>query len=121
MAKGTDGSTAYKGQRCPMRSEHEREAGFQRYVSEFAGRHNIRDLDTIKQMEDVVAGLVGRRLLYRDLIADKRYVSGGGLVGSSPCSIRNPPSGRPEDRRTAPSTTGTASTGCRSGTTGRWT
>ncbi len=42
----------------------------QRYVSEFAGRHNIRDRDTIDQMEDVVAGLVGRRLMYRDLVAD---------------------------------------------------
>ena len=40
----------------------------QRYVNEFAGRHNIRDRDTIDQMTAVVAGLVGRRLLYRDLI-----------------------------------------------------
>ena len=42
----------------------------QRYVDEFAGRHNIRDRDTIDQMTAVVAGLVGKRLLYRDLIAD---------------------------------------------------
>ena len=42
----------------------------QRYVNEFAGRHNIRPLDTIDQMEHVVAGMVGRRLLYRDLTAD---------------------------------------------------
>ena len=42
----------------------------QRYVSEFAGRHNIRELDTIDQMADVVAGLVGRRPLYQDLVAD---------------------------------------------------
>ena len=41
----------------------------QRYVSEFAGKHNIRDLDTIVQMRDTVARLVGRNLLYRDLIA----------------------------------------------------
>ena len=40
----------------------------QRYVNEFAGRHNIRDLDTIDQMRSIVAGLVGKRLLYRDLI-----------------------------------------------------
>ena len=40
----------------------------QRYVNEFAGRHNIRDRDTIDQMTAVVAGLVGRRLMYRDLI-----------------------------------------------------
>ena len=40
----------------------------QRYVNEFAGRHNIRSLDTLQQMEHVVAGMVGRRLLYKDLI-----------------------------------------------------
>ncbi len=41
----------------------------QRYVNEFAGRHNIRDLDTLNQMQYAVLGLVGRRLMYRDLIA----------------------------------------------------
>ena len=41
----------------------------QRYVNEFAGRHNIRDLDTIDQMRSLVAGLVGKRLLYHELIA----------------------------------------------------
>ena len=41
-----------------------------RYVNEFCGRHNIRDLDTIRQMEHVVARMVGRRLKYTDLIAD---------------------------------------------------
>ena len=41
----------------------------QRYINEFAGRHGIRDQDTINQMHAVVAGMVGRRLLYRDLIA----------------------------------------------------
>ena len=39
------------------------------YVDEFAGKHNIRDLGTLAQMRDTVARLVGRRLLYRDLIA----------------------------------------------------
>ena len=41
-----------------------------RYINEFAGRHNIRELDTIDQMHSVVAGLVGKRLLYRELIAE---------------------------------------------------
>ena len=41
-----------------------------RYVREFAGKHNIRDEDTVDQMKATVAGLVGRNLLYRDLIAD---------------------------------------------------
>ena len=41
----------------------------QRYVNEFAGKHNIRESDTIVQMRDTVARLVGRNLLLRDLIA----------------------------------------------------
>ena len=41
----------------------------QRYVSEFAGRHNIRDRDTINQMIATTAGLVGKRLQYRELIS----------------------------------------------------
>ena len=39
-----------------------------RYVNEFAGRHNVRPLDTITQMALVVRGLVGKRLRYQDLI-----------------------------------------------------
>ena len=42
----------------------------QRYVSEFAGRHNVREMDTLAQMQHVVAGMVGRQLMYKDLIAD---------------------------------------------------
>ena len=41
----------------------------QRYVSEFAAKHNIRDRDTIDQMNAVVAGMVGKRIMYRELIA----------------------------------------------------
>ena len=55
---------AHKGTFHRLAAKH-----LQRYVSEFAGRHNIRDMDTIDQMQDVVAGLVGRRLLHQDLIA----------------------------------------------------
>ena len=40
-----------------------------RYVSEFAGRHNIREADTLKQMEAVVTRMVGKRIMYQDLIA----------------------------------------------------
>ena len=39
-----------------------------RYVTEFAGRHNIRDKDTIDQMRQLVAGMVGKRLMYSELI-----------------------------------------------------
>ncbi len=41
----------------------------QRYVTEFAGRHNLRECDTAAMMRNVIAGLVGKRLMYRDLIA----------------------------------------------------
>ena len=40
-----------------------------RYVSEFAGRHNQRSLDTTEQMRSVARGLVGKRLQYRELTA----------------------------------------------------
>ena len=41
-----------------------------RYVTEFAGRHNARELDTVDQMRRTVAGMVGRRLRYADLISE---------------------------------------------------
>ena len=40
-----------------------------RYVNEFTGRGNVRDLDTLKQMESAVQGMEGKRLRYVDLIA----------------------------------------------------
>lgn len=39
-----------------------------RYVNEFAGRHNARPLDTLVQMEWLTRGLVGKHLRYQDLI-----------------------------------------------------
>ena len=48
----------------------------QRYVTEFAGKHNIRESGTLAQMRDTVARLVGRNLLYRDLVADNGLSSG---------------------------------------------
>ena len=42
----------------------------QRYVDEFSGRHGVRELDTREQMQSVVARMVGKRLTYRDLVAD---------------------------------------------------
>ena len=47
-----------------------------RYVQQFAGKHNARDADTIMQMQNVAAGMVGKRLMYRDLIADNGLASG---------------------------------------------
>ena len=39
-----------------------------RYVTEFAGRHNIRELDTTDQMASIFRGMVGKPLPYRDLV-----------------------------------------------------
>ena len=49
---------------------------FDRYVAEFAGRHNVREADAADQMAQLVAASVGKRLMYRDLIADNGLVSG---------------------------------------------
>lgn len=40
-----------------------------RYVNEFAGRHNIRDLDTLVQMTVIAQGMVGKRLKYKESVA----------------------------------------------------
>ena len=47
-----------------------------RYVQEFAGRHNVRNQDTIDQMKGTVTGMVGKRLLYRELVADNGLSNG---------------------------------------------
>ena len=55
---------AHKGTFHKLSAKH-----LQRYVNEFAAKQNLRDFDTADQMQHVVAGLVGRRLLYRELVA----------------------------------------------------
>ena len=47
-----------------------------RYVQVFAGRHNLRDEDTIDIMSAVATGMRGKRLRYRELIADNGLSSG---------------------------------------------
>ena len=47
-----------------------------RYVQEFAGRHNLREQDTIDMMGAVVLGMDGKRLKYEDLIRDNGLDSG---------------------------------------------
>ncbi len=47
-----------------------------RYVAEFAGRHNVREADTIDQMAGVVSGMAEKRLTYAALIADNGLASG---------------------------------------------
>lgn len=41
-----------------------------RYVQEFAGRHNIREQDTNEQLNSLLDGMEFKRLKYHDLIAD---------------------------------------------------
>jgi transposase-like protein len=53
----------YKGTYHQMSAKH-----ISRYVTEFAGRHNVRGLDTIMQMTLLAKGLDGKRLRYDDLV-----------------------------------------------------
>lgn len=48
----------------------------QRYVDEFATRHNLREQDTIKMMEETVAMMEGKRLTYQELIKDNGLSNG---------------------------------------------
>ena len=52
-----------------------------RYVAEFAGRHNIRGLDTVAQMRAVVRGLVGRRVTFAELTANPEPALAGVPAG----------------------------------------
>ena len=42
-----------------------------RYVQEFADKHNMRNSGTLSQMRHTAARLVGRNFLYRELVAKK--------------------------------------------------
>jgi len=48
----------------------------QRYVTDFSGRHNVREHDTLNQMCILAMGMGGRRLPYKLLIADNGLWSG---------------------------------------------
>ena len=45
------------------------EKHLQRYADEFAGRHNIRQLDTMNQITFIAGKFVGKKLPYKELIA----------------------------------------------------
>ena len=47
-----------------------------RYIREFAGRHNIREMDTIAQMGLVVRSMDQKQLRYSDLIRDNGLPNG---------------------------------------------
>ena len=54
---------AHKGTYHHMSPKH-----LQRYVNEFAGRHGVRELDTIDHMEILARSMSGKVLPYKDLI-----------------------------------------------------
>ena len=70
-AAGLARKRAHKGVYHKFSKKH-----LHRYVVQFVGKHNLRESDTIVQMGMVVSGLVGKRLLYQELIADNGKSSG---------------------------------------------
>ena len=62
---------AHKGVFHRMSPKH-----LDRYVQEVAGKHNLRDLDTLEQMGAIVGVMQDTRLTYRQLIADNGLPSG---------------------------------------------
>ena len=42
----------------------------QAYVDMFAARQNAPELDTLAQIQHIVAAMIGRGHMYRDLVAD---------------------------------------------------
>ena len=62
---------AHKGVYHKLSAKH-----LDRYVREFAGRHNVREMDTLEQMGVVIVGMVGKSIMYRELIADNGLSSG---------------------------------------------
>ena len=62
---------AYDGTYHKMSFKH-----LDRYVDEFTGRHNVRELDTLAQMGAVAERMRGKRLRYVDLTADNGLPNG---------------------------------------------
>ena len=73
---------AYKGTFHKLSHKH-----MSRYVNEFAGRHNVRDRDTLDQMATLTAAMVGKRIEYQTLVDSPRNYSlfdpsADGLIGA---------------------------------------
>jgi len=54
---------AHKGTFHKMSPQH-----VQKYVTEFAGKHNIRESDTVDQMGIIAAAMRDKKLRYKDLV-----------------------------------------------------
>ena len=53
-----------------------------RYVTEFAGKHNLREIDTADQLVEIAIRLDGKQLRYQDLIRDNGLDSGARLIAA---------------------------------------
>lgn len=53
-----------------------------RYVTEFAGKHNLREIDTADQLAEIAIRLDGKHLRYQDLIRDNGLDSGARLIAA---------------------------------------
>ena len=53
-----------------------------RYVTEFAGKHNLREIDTADQLAEIAIRLDGKQLRYQDLIRDNGLDSGARLIAA---------------------------------------
>jgi hypothetical protein len=51
-----------------------------RYVDEFAGRHNVRDLDTLEQMASIASDMEQSQLRYKDLVRPNGLASGARMI-----------------------------------------
>lgn len=67
---------AHKGTFHKMSPKH-----LDRYIQEFASRHNLREQDTIDIMAAIAAGMRGKRLRYQELIAPNGRPSGARPTG----------------------------------------
>ena len=56
---------AHKGTYHKMSKKH-----LNRYVQEFSGRHNVREQDTIVQMEMLSKGMTNKQLPYKELVSN---------------------------------------------------
>ena len=57
-----------KTQRKNLAGNHTSGKYLRRYVTEFAGKYNVRELDTIDQMAFLAKGMVGKRLSYKKIV-----------------------------------------------------
>ena len=83
----------YVGTYHKMSTKH-----LQRYVMEFAGRANDRDLDTVAQMSAMVSGSVGKRLRYVDLTGPRQTCP----TEADLMARRKRPRGRPVEKPMPP-------------------